>query len=144
MPLKDKTGLAWPPPLASRVPAEANAAQLADAVVAACRDIDLELHPIIGHRGVAALFNRSLRLASADHPWLTRGHPHALAAIDLTALRAALLQQPAAEAAAAGSALFRSFEQLLASLVGPALTAQLLQSVWTPTAVSPPAQDNTP
>jgi hypothetical protein len=144
MPLENKEALPWPPPLAGRVPAGANAEQLADAIVAVWRDIDLALHPIIGHRGVAALYNRSLRLAAATHPWLTLDHPDALAAIDVAALRADLLQHTAVEAAAAGTALFRSFEQLLASLVGPALTAQLLQSVWTHPAASPPAQDNTP
>jgi hypothetical protein len=144
MPLENKEGLPWPPPLAGQVPADANAEQLADAIVAIWREVDLALHPIIGHRGVAALYNRSLRLAATTHPWLANGHADALAAIDVTALRADLLQQTAAEAAAAGSALFRSFEQLLASLVGPALTAQLLQSVWTHPAVSPPAQDDTP
>jgi hypothetical protein len=64
--------------------------------------------------------------------------------MDVTALRAALLQLPAAEAAAAGTALFSTFEQLLGSLVGAALTAQLLQPVWTHPAASPPAQDKTP
>jgi len=144
MPLENKEALPWPPPLAGRVPADANAEQLAHAIVAVWRDIDLALNPIIGHRGVAALYNRSLRLAAAAHPWLTNGHADALAAIDVTALRADLLQQPAAEAAAAGTALFHSFEQLLGSLVGPALTAQLLQSVWTHPAGRPPEQDDIP
>ena len=144
MPLDNKETRPWPPPLAGRVPAGANAEQLADAVVAMLRDIDEALHPIIGHRGAVALYNRSLRLAAAAHPWLTIGHPDIQAAIDVAALRAALLHHTAAEAAAAGAALFRHFEQLLASLVGPTLTAQLLQSVWTHPAASPPAQDNTP
>ncbi|MDZ7589749.1 MAG: hypothetical protein U5L05_03470 [Rubrivivax sp.] len=144
MSLESKAGPAWLPPLVGRVPAEANAEQLADAIVTVWRDIDLALHPILGHRGVAALYNRNLRLSAAAHPWLAGSQSDVLAAVDVTALRAALLQQPAAEAAAAGTALFRSFEQLLASLVGPALTAQLLQSVWVHPAVSPPAQDNAP
>jgi len=144
MPLESKEGLPWLPPLAGRVPADASAEQLADAIVALWREIDLALHPILGHRGVAALYNRSLRLAATAHPVLAGGQPDMLAAIDVTTLRAALLEQTAAEAAAAGTALFRSFEQLLASLVGPALTAQLLQSVWTHPAGRPPEQDNIP
>jgi len=144
MPLKNKAGPTWQPPLAGRVPAGANVEQLADAVVTVWHDIDLALHPIIGHRGVAALFLRSLRLTAAVHPWLAGVQRDLATAIDVTALRAALLQQTFAEAAAAGTALFRSFEQLLASLVGIELTTQLLQSVWTHRASSPPAQDNKP
>ncbi len=144
MPLENKADLPWPPPLAGRVPARANGDQLADAVVAVWRDIDLALHPIVGSRGVAALYNRSLKLTAAAHPGLGGGPPDVQAAMDVTALRAALLQLPAAEAAAAGTALFSTFEQLLGSLVGAALTAQLLQPVWTHPAASPPAQDKTP
>lgn len=143
MPLENNEGLPWPPPLAGRVPAGANAEQVADAIVAVWREIDMALHPIVGHRGVAALYNRSLRLAAAAHPWLASDHPDVQAAIDVAALRTTLVQRPAAEAAAGGLALFHSFEKLLASLVGPGLTAQLVESVWTHPALNPPAQDYT-
>lgn len=117
---------------------------MADAVAAVWREVDLALHPIIGHRGVLALYNRSLKLAAARHPWLADAHPGALAAIDASALRAALARQPAAEARAAGEALLQGFRDLLASLIGASLTDRLLGSVWGPAPPTAPAQDKTP
>jgi hypothetical protein len=70
--------------------------------------------------------------------------PAVPAAIDPSGLRSALVQQAAAEAAAGGSALFDSFHELLASLIGAALTDRLLRSVWTRTSGDSPAQDTSP
>jgi hypothetical protein len=141
MPLKSQEGRRWPAPLGGRVPDGAHAGQVADAVVALWREIDQALHPIIGHRGVAALYERSLRLTAAAYPWLAleqRGMP---AAVDAAALHAALVQQAGAQAAAGGNALFHSFHQLLASLVGASLTERLLRSVWDHSPGAAPAQD---
>ena len=131
----------WPAPLAGRVRDDASAGQIADAIGAIWQEIDQSLHPVIGHRGVAALYNRSLHLAAADYPWLAMGHQGVLAAVDPSALKAALEQQAAAEAAIAGLALFQSFHDLLASLVGASLTDRLLHSVWDRSAGDSPAQD---
>jgi hypothetical protein len=131
----------WPAPLAGRVTDDASAGQIAGAIAAIWQEIDQSLHPIIGHRGVAALYNRSLHLAAADYPWLAMGHQGVLAAVDPSALKAALEQQAAAEAAIAGLALFQSFHDLLASLVGASLTDRLLHSVWARSAGASPAQD---
>jgi hypothetical protein len=90
---------------------------------------------------VAALYNRSLHLTAAAYPWVAIGHQGATAAVDPSALKAALEQQAAAEAAAGGLALFQSFHDLLASLVGASLTGRLLQSVWARSAGASPAQD---
>ena len=133
----------WPAPLAHRVTDPADAEQIADAIIAIWLEIDQALHPIMGHRGVAALYNRSLALTAATYPWLAMGHQGVLAAIDPSALRAALVSQAPADAAAGGNALFHSFRELLASLVGPSLTERLLRSVWTPSSSGLPAQDTT-
>jgi hypothetical protein len=69
------------------------------------------------------------------------GHQGATAAVDPSALKAALEQQAAEEAAAGGLALFQSFHDLLASLIGASLTGRLLQSVWARSAGASPAQD---
>lgn len=134
----------WPAPLAGRIAGNADAAQIADAVVAIWLEIDLSLHPVIGHRGVAALYNRSLKLTAAAYPWLAAGHRGALATVDSSALRAALVLRTAPEAGAGGCAFFHSFHALLASLVGPALTSRLLRTVWARPSGDPPAQETSP
>jgi hypothetical protein len=141
MPLKSRESRPWPAPLADRVADGADAEQVADAIVAVWQEIDQALHPIIGHRGVAALYNRSLNVTAATYPWLAIDQPAVSAAVDPSGLRAALVQQAAAEAAAGGSALFRSFHELLASLVGPSLTQRLLRSVWAHPSGTSPVQD---
>ncbi len=141
MPLNSQESRPWPAPLADRVRDGADAEQVADAIVAIWLDIDQALHPIIGHRGVAALYNRSLHLTAVAYPWLAIDQPAIPAAADPSGLRSALVQQAAAEAAAGGSALFQTFHELLASLVGASLTDRLLRSVWTRTWGDSPAQD---
>ena len=133
----------WPAPLAGRVPRDADVAQVADAVVAVWLEIDDALHPIIGRRGVAALYSRSLELAAARHSWLASGQRDPLTAVDTSALHAALVQQAAPEAAAAGSAHFASFLGVLSSLVGHSLSERLLQPVWAHSTGASPAQDTT-
>lgn len=132
---------AWPAPLAGRVAEEASAEQVADASAAIWHEIDQALHPIIGHRGVAALYNRSLHLTAAAYPWLATGHRGLATEVDPSALKAALVQRAAAEAAAGSIALFQSFHGLLAGLIGASLTDRLLRSVWTRSADDSPAQD---
>ncbi len=141
MPLENQLGHRWPAPLADRVSDGADAEEVAGAIVAVWQEIDQALRPIIGHRGVAALYSRSLSLTAAGYPWLAIDQPATPAAIDPSGLRAALVQQAAAEAAAGGSALFHSFHELLASLVGPSLTERLLRSVWTHPSGTSPTQD---
>ena len=142
MPMDSPGAHRRPAPVDGRVKDDADAEQLADAIVAVWLDIDQALHPIIGRRGVAALYHRSLKLTAATHPWLAVGHAGAQAAVEPSALRAALVQRAPAEAAAAGGALFETFHGLLASLVGESLTQRLLHAVWDPSAGASPAQDN--
>jgi len=141
MPQVSRQSPQFPEPLASRLDADAGTDQVVDAIMAIWRESEIALSPIIGHRGVAALFHRSLNLVSAMHPWLAAGHGGALDAVDPSALKAALQQQPAAAAAAGGAALFQSFHDLLASLIGAPLTNRLLHSVWAPSKGDTPAQD---
>jgi hypothetical protein len=144
MPPKSQQSRPWPAPLADRVSDGADAEQVAEAITAIWLKIEQALHPIIGHRGVAALYNRSLHLTAVAYPWLAIDQPAVPAAIDPSGLRSALVQQTAAEAAAAGSALFLTFHELLASLVGAPLTDRLLRSVWTRPSGGSPAQDTLP
>jgi hypothetical protein len=142
MPPQSQEGRRWPAPLGSRVASDANVAEVAEAVLAVWHEIDQALSPIIGQRGVAALYNRSLKLASASHPWLASGHSGVFGAIDPSALKSALMQQTAAQAGDGGCALFETFRELLASLVGASLAERLLRSVWTLSSGASPAQDH--
>jgi hypothetical protein len=144
MPLEHQPSRPWPPPLAGRLAGDADARQLSEAIAAVWHEIDVALHPVIGHRGVAALYMRSLRQCMPAHPWLVGACRDSMGDMDLLVLKSAVAQQTAGEAAAAGPALFDAFRSLLASLVGTALTDRLLLPVWASPSGKPPAQDNTP
>jgi hypothetical protein len=116
--------------LASRAGKGAGAAQIADAIVSTWQLIDAALSPIIGHGGVAALYKRSLHLTGRVHPWLAGTHDGVATTMDLAALKSVLARQSGADAAAGGGAVLQQFRELLVGLVGPALTDQLLHSVW--------------
>ena len=111
-------------------------------MVATWQAVDAALSPILGSRGVAALYQRSIFLASAAHAWLVPLQDGVDGRIDPAALKAAFAQQPSADANAGGNALMQAFRQLLTSLVGGSLTERLLQSVWSNPSILPP-QDTT-
>uniref|UniRef100_E6PSR3 Uncharacterized protein n=1 Tax=mine drainage metagenome TaxID=410659 RepID=E6PSR3_9ZZZZ len=104
--------------------------------------IDAALSPIIGRRGVSALFQRSLRLASEDHPWLSMAHHDVVSAMDLGILKAAIAQQSRADASAGATTHLHTFYALLSSLIGATLTGRLLESVRTNFLSAPTGQDN--
>jgi len=114
--------------LASRAGPDASAACIAEASSAIWRDIDAALRPIIGALSVAALFKRSLHLTLAAHPCLAEAQGPIQRSLDVTQLAGVLARQP--DAGAVSTALLLAFDQLLASLIGPALTGRLLGPVW--------------
>ena len=120
----------------------ANNARLADAAVSQWEAIDSALAPIIGGNGVAALYHRSLYLNAKTHPWLAHERSANAFAMDLAALRSLLADRDAVEAAAGSSALFQTFTELLASLVGASLAERLLGPVWAQSQGASPAQDH--
>jgi hypothetical protein len=128
-------------PLANRVGPDADAAQIAEAVVTICQEISAALTPIVGARGVAALYERSLHLGTTAHPWLMAARTQGLQTLDTAALKTALSQQGAPAAAAGGSAFLEAFHALLSSLVGASLTERLLRTVWAHPTSGSSAQD---
>lgn len=114
---------------------------VADAVVSLWRDIELQLIPIIGPRGVAALHRRSLFLTAREYSWLSIASDGTAPTMDLDSLRHMLHLQDATAALAAAGAHFLTFHDLLTTMVGPALTERLLRDVWDPPSTSTPAQD---
>jgi hypothetical protein len=119
----------------------ADATQIADAMVSTWQEIAAALGPIIGRGGVAALYKRSLYLTGPAHPWLAGAQEGVPTPMDFAALKSVFAQQSSATAAAGGRALLQTFYDLLASLVGPALTGQLLRSVWEKSFSGLPEQD---
>lgn len=120
----------------------ATAAQIADATVAAWQAIDSALAPIIGQRGVVALYKRSLYLNLVLRPCLNAAIETNEPLLGLVALKSVMAQQSADDAAAIGGELLQTFHELLTSLVGPSLTERLLRPVWTGFISGPPAQDD--
>ena len=130
--------------LAGAVSDGASSRQVAEMVASAFRGIDRVLMQIIGQRGVAALYKRSVHLAGQDHPWLPRSREGIHTALDVTGLTTELALQPAAVAAAAGGLLLQIFCELLASLIGVPLSNQLLRTVWATLLSGPSAQETKP
>ena len=127
--------------LSHHLPEGADVVAIAGVLARDFQAIQRILTPILGPRGVAALYHRSLHKARADHPWLAGPLENASPTLDLVALVTAIERQPhRADAVAAATALLRAFHDLLASLIGQPLTERLLDPVWAPPG-PPPAQD---
>jgi len=117
----DEAGPAAPP-----VP---TARESADRALATWQGIAAVMTPIIGLRGVEALFRRSLQLTCVDQPLLTSLAGAEPGAKDFQALRAQLAAQSDLVAAAASQALLHHFQTLMDRLIGPSLAKQLLGSL---------------
>ena len=113
-------------------------------MVSIWRSIDTVLSPIVGQRGVAMLYKRSLYLVSSAHPWLAELHEGSQPTMDLAALASVFAQQNSQQACAAGGAFLQTFHELLSSLIGPSLSERLLRPVWPSFSSGPPAQDTSP
>lgn len=121
--------LSLPITLASRLGKDADSADIAEAIDAIWVEIDARMFSILGQRGVAALYQRSLFVTHRAYPWLAGTFDGVHATINLPLLRATLLQQTPTNALAASRVFLQTFEALLTSLVGPSLTDRLLCSV---------------
>lgn len=117
---------------------------IAASTTATWQAIDRALQPILGRRGVEALYWRSLQLAAGSHPWLVDDSESADGAMDLTALASAVAGQDAESADAGCRALLDHFKDLLVSLVGASLTDRLLATVPATHADTPNPQDTSP
>lgn len=111
----------------------AAAPRVAEALVETLAGLQRVLTPIVGARGVAALYQRALHLAGQAHPTLGALSAGAIATMDLDALRTALAALGGPEAAAAGDELIQHFRAVLTSLIGTALAGHLLDPILDPT-----------
>lgn len=131
-------------PLASRVRSDADPAQIAAAFLAVWQEIAAVLAPIVGEQGLAALYRRTVHQSMSQHPWLSGRDEGLPTETEPAALATLIARQSPSDAAAAGDAFLLSFQALLASLIGPSLTARLLRSVWDNPSSGTAAQDTSP
>jgi hypothetical protein len=136
-----------PPPqvtLAHLAADGADAVRIAETAANTWRQVESALAPIIGRRGVSALYKRSLYLARVHHPCLTALYASTGQLEEVIGLQAALSQQTAADAQAAHDALLRTFHDLLSNLIGPSLTQRLLGPIWDNPSNGTAVQDTSP
>jgi hypothetical protein len=131
-------------PLASRVSDAATASEVAITFLTTWREVELALLPIIGQRGLAALYNRSVQLGSAEHGWLAAARHDAGRHLEAKRLTALFTGQSDEQARAGASQLLQSFHDLLTSLIGAALTTRLLQQASAGPAPTPSPETRTP
>jgi len=94
------------------------------------RQADLEVSPIIGHRGTAAVFRSALATARRTYGWLPDTLDDSSVDACLNLLDDTLLGREAQEAAEAALAVRVAFQDLLEFLVGVTLALRLLGAAW--------------
>jgi hypothetical protein len=105
-------------------------ALIADEVVQLWMRVDTVLRPVVGAKGVAALYGRSRQLAAEQHPWLNVDEVANWKIMDLRVLRAQVAAQDAGAAVRASLEHMGHFDQLLGTLIGEVLKDQLLAPAW--------------
>ncbi|MCR6700302.1 MAG: hypothetical protein NVV68_03650 [Dokdonella sp.] len=116
----------------------ADAVRVAVVVVEKMQAIHAALAPVIGDRGVSALYRRSLFLMGREAAWAQSLYAQGEIAGDYTSLRSAISGQTDAEALSSAEAIFSNIFDVLVDLIGTALTERLLQPIYhTPPAGTP-------
>lgn len=116
--------------LLNRAAGATDAGAIAEATLGTWRQIAARLAPVIGGRGVDALFGRSLSLATSSFPWLAVAGDHGDSAALLASLKARFAGRETDVAMEASYTLLATFIELLTTLIGEYLTERLLGSVW--------------
>lgn len=109
-----------------------DASAIAEATINTCLQVSARLAPVIGTRGVDALFSRSVNVTSKTFRWLTMAGNDGNSTALLARIKVCLAGQESTVAAEASYALLVTFIELLATLIGESLTDRLLAPVWIP------------
>lgn len=130
--------------LALRIDHTADIQHVADVIITMLQDTNTALAPIIGPKGVAALYRRSLHLCTSLHPRLATPYTRLADPLDLSDLRSLLIQQNQTDVVFFGEQLLKALYELLATLIGPSLCARLLLEAWDNNSSAPPVQETSP
>lgn len=102
-----------------------------------------QLAPVIGPRGVDALFRRAIHMTKSRFPWLEVTWETKDGAFPAASFLACLSARDPAVAAEGSLELLIAFTELLGTLIGIALTERLLGPIWAIPA-SPDEKEHTP
>ncbi len=114
---------------------------IADAAMDLWEKLADEIISIVGEAGFNSLYERSVHLAQPTFPWLPPCPSPPQTHHRFAELRTRLADQTPAHARAANSLLLTSFADILASLIGEQLTANILRSAWGDLASVPSAKE---
>lgn len=103
---------------------------IADAAMDLWEKLAGEIISVVGEAGFNSLYERSVHLAQPTFPWLPPSSSPLQAQNRFAELRTRLADQTPADAHAANSLLLTAFTDILASLIGEQLTANILRSAW--------------
>ncbi len=102
----------------------------ADAAIALWTPLAIHVISIVGEAGFDSLYARSEFLAQLTFPWLVMSAPSLKTGHRFAALTASFEGQPPDQARAANCLLLITFTNIMASLIGEALTTRMLSSAW--------------
>jgi hypothetical protein len=102
----------------------------ADAAMRLWAQMSTKIISIIGEGGFHSLYARSLFIVQARFPWLAADELPTQTDQLLAQLRTCFETQAPVQASAANSLLLITFTDILASLIGEALTTSILRSAW--------------
>ncbi|MGI8894280.1 MAG: hypothetical protein ACR2HE_01265 [Casimicrobiaceae bacterium] len=89
-----------------------------------------ELALLIGQGGVRAIYARSLHVTRSSYPWLPEVEQPTQTETAFANLKVGLERREAADALEASTALLVTFTDILATLIGEAMTTHLMNSAW--------------
>jgi len=107
-----------------------SAVEIARTARAVWQHIDASLSPIIGRKGVAALYRRSVHLLRHDLPALDALDLDVPADSDFAELQRASACLTSEGAGEMNAAVLETFRELLTKLIGASLCERLLRPAW--------------
>lgn len=128
--------------LAQPAGAARNAGAVAETTLATWQQVAAQLVPVIGARGVDALFSRALHVTSKAFPWLAMAANDGNSSSLLVSLKMRLADLETNTATEASHALLVTFIESLETLIGESLSQRLLGPVWA--SLSPAREQESP